>query len=258
MTPRRLSKRERQERIIAALRVNSTVRVAALAETFGVATETVRRDLDDLSRRGLVDRAYGGAAARPMAREPAFVERERALRDERGRIGALAATLVVPGEVVMIDAGSTTTCFAHALAAADIELAVLTNSYSVATALAPASRARVVLCPGDYEPREAGVYGPEAIAFLERFHANTAFIGGGGVTAEGVTDADSRASWVKRMMLRRAERGLLLADHSKFGTALLEVVCPLAALDDLVTDAAPPADLGEALADAGVAVHVAE
>jgi DeoR/GlpR family transcriptional regulator of sugar metabolism len=105
---RRPRKRERQERILAELHADPAVRIGALAQTFAVSSETVRRDLDELIRDGRVNRTYGGAALPPMGVEPSLNERYRRLVAERARIGRLAATLVAPGEVPMIDAGSTT------------------------------------------------------------------------------------------------------------------------------------------------------
>jgi hypothetical protein len=170
----RLKRSERFERIVAELRASPAVRISALADEFGVSTETVRRDLDELSRRGLVARTYGGAAVRPMAREPAVNERYRQRVEERSRIGARAAAFVEPGDVLMIDSGSTTSHFARRLAAAAEALTVLTNSINVAAALGQNPKLRVILCPGDYNPREAGVYGPETAAFLRRHHATKA------------------------------------------------------------------------------------
>ena len=248
---------ERFERIIAELRANPAVRISTLAESFGVAAETVRRDLDELSRRGLVARTYGGAAVRPMVREPAVNDRYRQRGEERSRIGRQAATLVEPGDVLMIDSGSTTSHFARRLAASAQNVTVLTNSLNVALALGQNARLRVVLCPGDYNPREAGVYGQETTAFLGRYHATKAVIGASGLTGEGPVDMDSAACGVKRAMFERAERRMLLVDQSKFEARSLELVCPLDALDDVVADANPSPVLCEALTAAGVALHLA-
>jgi DeoR/GlpR family transcriptional regulator of sugar metabolism len=67
----------------------------------------------------------------------------------------------------------------------------------------------------------------------------------------------SRAAWVKRAMLARAPRRILLADSGKLGRGLLECVCPLADLTDLVTEAPPPAGLDAALTRAGLLVTLA-
>jgi DeoR/GlpR family transcriptional regulator of sugar metabolism len=178
---------------------------------------------------------------------------------ERARIGAAAAALVEPGSVVMLDAGSTTTQVARALAARAIPATVLTNSLNAAAELASASDAglRVVLCPGDVSAAERGVYGSETEAFLRRFNADLAVIGASGLTEEGPCEVISRAAWVKRAMLARAARRLLVADSGKFGRGLLECVCPLAELTDLVTDAPPPPALATALGRAGTVVTLA-
>ncbi|MFQ5783358.1 MAG: DeoR/GlpR family DNA-binding transcription regulator [Alphaproteobacteria bacterium] len=253
----RLRRDARFERILAELRASPAVRISALAENFGVSTETVRRDIDELSRRGLVDRTYGGAAAHPATREPAVNERYRLLVAERSRIGACAARLVEPGEVLMIDSGSTTTHFARELAVEARDLTVLTNCLGVALALGRAPGLRVILCPGDYNAREGGAFGPETAAFLERFHADKAFIGASGLTVDGPVEVDSAASWVKRRMIERSARSLLLVDETKFDARSLEIVSPLAAIDDVIADAAPPSALAEALAVADVTLHVA-
>jgi DeoR/GlpR family transcriptional regulator of sugar metabolism len=157
----------------------------------------------------------------------------------------------------MIDAGSTTSLFAAALAARNLHVTVVTNCLQVAVALGGAERCRVVMCPGDYVAREAGLFGTEAVAFLQRFRANKAFIGAGGLSAAGMTDADPAGCAIKRAMLEGAERSILLADSSKFGVVQFERFAPLSALDDLVAEATPPRKLAAALRDAGVAIRVA-
>jgi DeoR/GlpR family transcriptional regulator of sugar metabolism len=156
----------------------------------------------------------------------------------------------------MVDSGSTTAQFARGLAATGSAVTVITNSLGVASELA-GSAARVILCPGDLSGSERGVYGAETTAFLNRFHADIAVIGASGVTAEGPTEVESRASWVKRTMLDRARRRVLLVDATKFGQAHLEVVCPLHRITDLISDRAPTGALERALAAAGARLSLA-
>jgi DeoR/GlpR family transcriptional regulator of sugar metabolism len=231
----RLDRDERHRRIIAELKSNPTVRISHLAEAFKVSTETVRRDIDDLSSRGLVARTYGGAAA-PMGREPSIGERTAAMVSERQRIAAVAIQAIAPGDVVMIDSGATTHHLAEKIAALRIETTVITNGLDIAEAVGASERVRVILCPGAYSAHEKGVYGQDTCEYLERFHANVAFTSAGGLTEHGITDVDSQACWIKRTMFRRAERRIFMADHTKFNIRLLEIVMPLAALTDLVSD----------------------
>ncbi|RMD63327.1 MAG: DeoR/GlpR transcriptional regulator [Alphaproteobacteria bacterium] len=254
----RLRKHDRQARILALLRANPAVRIAALAREFDVSTETVRRDLDELSRAGELSRTYGGAARTTVRHEAAIGERLRERVAERERIGRLAATLLRPADVLMIDGGSTTVQLARVLAGeTDDELTIVTNSLDVARTAGTNPRLRIVLCPGDYNPHEGVVTGPETLAFLERFHADTAIIGASGLNTEGVSEAHPGAAWVKRRMIARAARRLLVLDSSKFDTVHFERVCTLEAVDGLVTDCRPEGPLAAALERAGVEIHLA-
>lgn len=253
----RLSKNQRQERILQRLGSDVTVRISTLADQFDVTTETIRRDIDELTDKGLVDRTYGGAASKSLSSEPAMEQRRLTQVAERERIGVCAAALIDPDDVLMIDAGSTTLGFARSLAARDMNLTVLTNCLAVAHVLGAFKRIRVMLCPGEYRDTESGLYGEETIAFLDRFMANKAIIGAGGLTSDSVTDADSQASWIKQKMMERAEKSFLLLDHSKFDTQLFSTVCKTSQIDSIVTDTAPPRPIVSAMEDAGVDLHIA-
>jgi len=255
--PARMKKKERQERILAELRARTTVRIAELAADFGVTTETVRRDLDELTSQGLVDRAYGGAASRSLLREPAVCIRDLEREEEKERIARAAMSLVSNGDALMIDSGSTTARFARRLAAEKSCLTVITKSISVASFCAQNSTIHVLLCPGDFNGAEGGVYGAETVSYLKIYHVNKAIIGAGGLSVDGVTDMDPAACDVKRAMLSCCDHGILLSDSGKSGARLLKKVCELAELNDVVTDTAPDAMLRDALAGASVKLHIA-
>ncbi|MDJ0956463.1 MAG: DeoR/GlpR family DNA-binding transcription regulator [Arenicellales bacterium] len=253
----RLSKNERWERILSRLNNDVTVRISALAEQFGVTTETIRRDIDELTEQGLVSRTYGGAASRSLTAEPNLLQRRERHVAERQRIAQLAISLVQAGDVIMIDSGSTTYQFALALSARTIALTVLTNCLPIAQNLGGIRGFKVILCPGTYSKTENAVYGQETIAFLDRFQANKAVIGAGGLTANCVTDADTEAAWVKRKMIERSEHTILVLDHSKFDLQMFDRVCPLSHIQDVVVDRDPPEELRRALRAAPVQIYVA-
>lgn len=255
---RRLTQQERHAQLLALLRREGTVRIATLAEAFDVTTETARRDLDELAKSGALKRTYGGAASRSLIDEPGIGVRGRAHSAERGAVAAAAARMVDPGDALMIDCGSTTSLFANALAARDLHLTVVTNCLPVARALGTSANCRVLLCPGEYVAREGGTFGADALEFIRRFKANKAFIGAGGITPDGVTDADSLGCAIKRAMMERADRTMLLLDRSKYDLVQFERVCALAAIDDLVSEAPPPKKLAAALRGAGVQFALAK
>jgi DeoR/GlpR family transcriptional regulator of sugar metabolism len=243
----RLPKRLRRDRILAELRLSATARISDLAERLGVSGETIRRDLEEMGREGLISRTYGGAVARPLGFEPTMNERFAEMSAEREKIAELACSLVQPGEALMIDSGTTTLHFARRLAAVANGLTVVTNSFPVAGALAVNRSVQVICCPGTFDAGEACVFGPETVTFLGRFHANRAVISASGLTAEGPTEINAGAASIKRAMLARSAQHILLVDHGKFDQPSLETVCPLSALHCLVTDAPPLAALRDAL-----------
>jgi DeoR/GlpR family transcriptional regulator of sugar metabolism len=253
-----LSKKDRQDRILAELRQSPAMRISELAAVFDVSHETIRRDLEELGQSGLINRTYGGAiAARPLGVEPDWSERYNKLSAERERIAATAVRLIRPGEAVMVDSGATTLHFARRLAATLKDVTVITNSYAIAMAAANNPDLKVISCPGIFDRHEGCVVGPDTMNFLARFNANHAVIGASGITVDGPNEAHLGAAAVKRAMLERAESRILVLDHAKFGQANLETVCPLSGFDHLVADRTPSGELAIALQRVRVEVHVA-
>ena len=255
--PQRLLKKQRQERILHHLKTEVSVRINSLAEQFDVTTETIRRDIDDLTRKGLVNRTYGGAVSKSLTTEPSFQQRRRDNINERERVASYAASLVEPGDVLMIDSGSTTSYFAKALADRMIPLTVLSNCIPVVQGFGDIPEVKLIMCPGDYRHSENGVYGNQTTSFLECFHANKAILGAGGISETSITDVDPEASWIKRKMIAQSERTILLLDHDKFDKRMFDTVCTLKEIDDLIVDSRPPENICRALDAEAVKVHIA-
>jgi len=251
------SKTRRHESILAELMASPAIRIAELASTHSVSTETIRRDLDELSSEGLISRTYGGATGALLAREPLLDDRYRANVDQRAAVAKATVPLINKGDTVMIDAGATTIHVARRLAAELSDLTVVTNSFGVATALAANSSIRILVCPGQYDPSDGGVTGPDTLAFIRTFSVSATIIGASRLDAEGPSDFNSAAVWVKRSMIERAKQIILVLDDSKFEQKAFENICHLDALDHLVTNGAPPQPLATALRQANVSVHVA-
>jgi DeoR/GlpR family transcriptional regulator of sugar metabolism len=245
----RLSKSDRQARIVAELRAIPSMRVMDLAALLDVSTETVRRDLTELSERGLINRTYGGAM-RPVAFEPGLAEREPLMVAERERIAAAAIRLVEHNDILMIGGGATTLHFARRLAVELNHLTIITHAFSVAIALATNPLHKVLMLPGQYDGREGLIHGPDTIDALQRFRANKTFLGASGLTAEGPSDAGVGPGLIYGAMMRRAAQAVILADHSKFDRPSLAVYGAWSSATTLITDSEPAGELGEALAAA--------
>ncbi|MDY0873900.1 DeoR/GlpR family DNA-binding transcription regulator [Dongia rigui] len=244
----------RHKRIMEALQVNAAVRVGELAEALGVSGETIRRDLSELGNEGAVSRTFGGAVAKPVLHEPNWRVRHDALRAERGIIAELAFKLVHPGDVLILETGSTVMHLAEALANNGRDLSVITSSLEVALVLGRNNAIEVHLCPGILDAREGSVVGAEAEDFLERYNATTAFVGSTGITTAGLQESHTGIAAVKCTMLSRAKKRVVLLDHSKFDQTSLVTACPLTDFDVMISDRPPGGDLAAALEAAGVSV----
>ena len=250
-------KSQRQDLILAELRINRSIRVSELAEKFGTSTETIRRDLDEMKAAELLNRTHGGATFLPMGHEPSVTERETMFLAERKAIAAKVATMLGRDDVVMMDTGTTTIEIARAISARPKRLTVITNSFTIATILGASSEVRVIVPPGEFSAADAEVNGVETNEFVRRFNANVCITGASGVTAEGPADANRAAAHLKRSMISRAHRTILAADHSKFDKYALETVCPWDSIESVVTDRTPMPPLADLLERHEVEVVVA-
>ena len=253
----RTGKSQRQDLILAELRVSRLIRVSDLAERFGTSTETIRRDLDELKAAELLNRTHGGATSLPLGHEPSLFEREQMFLAERQRIGAKVVAALSPNDVVMMDTGSTTLEVARAMSARAVTLTVITNSYAAAATLGSNPLVRVIMPPGEFGAAEAAVNGFETNEFVRRFNANICITGASGMTADGPADTNLDAARLKRTMMTRAHKAILAVDHSKFERYALETVCPWSTIGMVVTDRTPPESFVEIFARDGVKLIVA-
>ncbi|MCR2763609.1 DeoR/GlpR family DNA-binding transcription regulator [Microbacterium sp. zg.B48] len=257
---------ERQELIERLLLDEGRVRVVDLARRFEVTTETVRRDLDQLDRMGALRRVHGGAVVRDREStvEPTLTERSHRRSEAKAAIARRALALV--GDrfhgSLYLDAGTTT----HAVAAQLEErllvtggqAEVVTHSMTLAHTLAGASESSLTVIGGRVRTATAAAVGADTVRAIERLRPDIAFLGTNGISSTfGASTPDPDEAAVKSAIVRAARRVVVLADAEKLGHDLLVSFASLDEIDVLVTDAAPDAELGAALADADVEVWVA-
>ena len=137
----------RHERILSLLESRGFVSIGSLAKSFEVSEQTVRRDLNDLERRGLLTRYHGGAGLPPVAGDVDYDKRKRSHAKEKQRIAALVAAQVPEGATIFIDIGTTMEAVAEALLN-HRRLTVVTNHLTVATILNRKRDFQVILAGG--------------------------------------------------------------------------------------------------------------
>jgi DeoR family transcriptional regulator, aga operon transcriptional repressor len=251
---------ERRQQISAMVRERGSVQVAPLAERFGVSMQTIRKDLHFLSERGVAERSYGGAilaGAISVAAEPA-VEMKRAIRtDEKTRIGRLAASMVKPGESIVLDSGTTTLQIARHLPD-DEEITVLTNDFEILAELARKSRISIVMLGGALRRKNMAFYGAQTVSALGDLHVDKLFLGVDGFDVErGITTHFEPEAMLNRKMVEAAQQVIAVTDRSKFGRVCLHRIISIAEIDDLVTDEAVPEAIRAASERLGFAIHLA-
>lgn len=246
-----------RQREIAEQVSSQAVSVDALAARLGVSAATIRRDLAQLARSGLVQRVHGGAApVSALDPDRPFEEVADDSADAKRAIGRRAAGLVEDKDVVLLDIGTTTGALARELRSR--EVTVITPSLAVLDALRDDPVVDLVLLGGSVRRRYHSLVGSLTEDCLRQVHARTVFLGTSGVGPDGeVLDTTSVEVPTKRGLIASADRVVLLADHTKFpGRGSLRV-CHLSAIDVLVTTAgADPATLEVARA-AGTEVLLA-
>lgn len=261
----RMPAQARLAAILDRLNQGGSVSVTEIARDFGVSDMTVRRDLAELEGQGLLERVHGGAVSLqhgPLTViddvEPRFEARRRLNATAKSRIAAAAAAHVAGASTLAFDLGTTVLAAARAIVseAPAPGLRIFTNSLRVGQVTAAAGVPSYM--PGGLiQPGEMSLTGERAIEDFSRYHFDVALIGASGLTADGIFDYSPEEAAVKSVYIARASRRVLLLDSSKFRRVSTVRICDLSAISLLITDAAPPPELAEALQAAGVALHIA-
>lgn len=213
--------------------------VGELARRLGVSEMTVRRDLDELERQGMVQRVHGGARAVGLHQPgTGFAAREPWQAATKDRLGAAVAAMVEPGQTVLLDAGTTTVhVAAHLAARAPLTVAVL--SLQAAVRLADRPGIRLLVLGGESRPSEQSLVGPLALRAVDSLVFDCFVMSIGGVHAEhGWSEFSLEDGAVKQTALARSDRTVAVADATKLGVKAFSRVAALDAVDTFVTDAA--------------------
>jgi DeoR family fructose operon transcriptional repressor len=234
------------------------VTVGELSERFQVSIDTVRRDLDQLDRDGLLIRTHGGAVsiADGPRTDRGLDVRLRMQISEKETIASLAADLVEDGSVIMLNAGTTTLAVARALRK-HRELTVATNNLRIPAEISPKALRDLYVFGGAVRTIAQSTTGPVVFAMNPGgaeidIQCDLALLAVGAVSESGYSTSNLADAAMMSEMIQRAAKTAILADSSKFGRRLFAQVGALEAADYLVTDRAPEGELAQALAQAGV------
>jgi len=248
---------ERQLRIRQMLENRDFVDLETLCRELDTSESSIRRDLDILEQDKLLRRVYGGAVAVQTAQARTFdyaLESAR-LSDEKTRIARAAASLIVDGQTVILDGGSTVASVALELSIRPLH--IVTNSLPIAESLESLRNIELTLTGGYLDPRLRVMLGPFCEQMLGAIRADALIMGIGSITASGFSNNNTLVVGSEQKMIEVASKIIIVADHTKFGRGGMIPVAPLNAADVVVSDAGLAPEHFHMLRTSGVEVILA-
>jgi DeoR family fructose operon transcriptional repressor len=228
---------ERRQWLVERARSYGRLDVTALSEELNLAPETIRRDLNDLERQGMLRRVYGGAV--PIERlhfESALSVRASRRPAEKGRIATAAVELLGTAEAIFIDEGQLPHLVAERLEPPH-PVTVVTASLAIATELVGRPNVEVLIVGGRVRPQTLGAVDHWAVDMLRSLVLDLAFLGANGISVEhGLTVPESAIAAVKAAALGSSRRRICVADSSKFGADSFVRFAGLTDFEHIVTD----------------------
>ena len=249
---------ERRRTILDLINHEGRVLVKSLAPKFNTSQVTIRKDLEILHNRGLVQRTHGGALdlRSEVLLDPSLREKEKFHPKEKQKIASVAASMVREGQTIVLDSGTTTTMIARLLRHFR-RLTVITNAVNIAADLA-GTNVEVVLTGGALRKNSFSLVGPLAEDSLRHLSADLLFLGVDGFDVHyGLTTPNMHEAKVNRVMVEIARRTVVACDSSKFGRRSLSLIAPTSAVHEAITDTRIPKSDQQALKEAGIEVTLA-
>jgi DeoR family fructose operon transcriptional repressor len=240
---------QRQQHMMEHIKTHGEVRIADLKERYAVTEMTIRRDLEKFEHQGVLRRTFGGAIL--VSQDIELRDRSGIFLEEKRAIGKKAASYVQSGEVIFIDAGTTTFQVARHLPN-DLSITVVTNALNVATELID-RRIPSMMIGGNVMEATSATVGPLAIEAMLKMAFDRVFLGTSGISAlQGFSNSNIYEAELKRIAIRRSTEVNIVADHSKYGVKSLVSFADFQPVHRLICNQMPELELQPVLIDADV------
>ena len=245
---------QRRYNILKTIETQGFVSLQSLVEIVGASESTIRRDLEYLDRIGQIRRTRGGASFTGDSMT-GFDERRSQATAEKQAVARVAAGLILPGEAVLLDGGTTTLEVARQLVGRALQ--VVTNSLPIVNLLANQPEIELIQIGGYLFPKTGVALGPLAVSALSQVHVRRLFMSVGGITEQGLFNTNTLLVEAERQMILAAEEVVVVTDSSKLGHSALAHLCPLQKVQQLIVDRGITDEWQRILEDAGIKVLVA-
>jgi len=242
---------ERQAEIAERVRQSGFQSVADLARHFGVTTQTIRRDINELSDAGVLKRRHGGVELPVPTENIGFEERQTLNFTAKEQIARVVESYIPHGASVAISIGTTPALTVRYLATRR-GLTIVTNNLMAALNACALPSVEIHVPGGAVRPGARDILGQDVESFFEGFKVDIGLYGVGGVDAGGeLLDFSREEVQVREIIRRNCRRSFLVLDASKFGRAAHVRGGWISEADVVFCDREPPADIQAAIADAG-------
>lgn len=234
----------RQKEMIEILFREGMITTADAAKHFGVSTETIRRDLDQLEKQGVLKKNYGGA------------ELIKPCRDSKATIAARAASYVSNNSTIALDAGTSVLELCPYLKEKE-NLIIISSDVHASAELSTSGNNKVYIMGGFLAPD-----GTSSGTFAKEFLNNIAgidvfmFSADGADWEVGLSTNEAGVNNLKKLYLKKAQKRIAMIDHSKFFKKAFYKMCPFSDIDVLITDSLTPPDIIDNIRRRGTKVDV--
>ncbi len=259
---------ERRRKILERIEEEGTVKTSQLARAFSVSEVTIRRDLQELTKEGKLEKVHGGAVAKEkdfessyhgetITFEPSFQEKSEVNREEKRSIGKKASTLIKDGSSVFIGTGTTTMQIVKNLNVKK-GLTIVTNSLNHGLELTRTPEVEVLMTGGELRSNTSALVGPIAKHSLDELYVDTMFLGVNGISIEqGYTVPSLREADMARRVTKMSNEVIIVADYSKFGKVSHAKIGSIDDVDTIVTDDGLGSSYQTRLSEVGVELLIA-
>ncbi|WP_332876443.1 DeoR/GlpR family DNA-binding transcription regulator [Massilia sp. S19_KUP03_FR1] len=246
---------QRRRFLIDKLRAEGRLLARPLSRELDVSEDTIRRDLRDMAREGLLQRVHGGALpASPASAN--LAARGAIAQDDKHAIGRAAARLVQPGQVVFVDGGTTAVQLVRQFDPA-LRATIVTHSPVIACELLPFEHIDVILLGGRLMRHSMVALGAATVEAIGRLRADLYFMGVCSLHPSGLSTGDFEEACVKRALCQAAAETIVLASSEKLATAAPFQVVGLDQIDGIVAPASADPALLAPYRERGITIYLA-
>jgi len=236
---------ERQNKILDLARSNGRVEVDELSSRFNVSPQTIRKDLNELCDKQLLQRVHGGAVVGSGIENVSYEARRMLAPGAKKAIGISAAELIPDNSSLLLNIGTTTEQVAHSLSH-HRGLLVITNNINAIDIMKHFPNIELIIAGGQVRRSDGGIVGLAAVDFINQFKVDYAVIGVSAIDEDGsLLDYDFREVRVAQAILKNARHIILVADSTKFERNAPIRIGHISQISTLVTDKGLPGKLSD-------------